>query len=134
MLRATRNGIEIAPLLAPTPPGGAGEQLRADPVPAYADPAHWQVALHIAGHGHRLGDPWSRSEITHALRAWTTQHGQPPHIRHWARASTEHPNYTTVFRWFGTWRAALKAAGLGLAPVDRHTHQVNGRYAPLRPG
>jgi hypothetical protein len=34
-------------------------------------------------------------------------------------------------RWFGTWSAALKAAGLGPAPVTRHSYQENGRYARL---
>jgi DNA invertase Pin-like site-specific DNA recombinase len=127
MLRWTPRGIEIAPILAASPSQDP-HQRRADPVPAYADPDHWQVALHIAGHGHRIGDRWSRPEIKHALIAWTTAHARSPHIRDWPLATTEHPNCTTVVRTFGSWRAALKAAGLSLAPVRRHTLRANGTF------
>lgn len=127
MLRTTPQGIEIAPILAPNLLD-AGPERHRDPVPAYADPDHWQVALRIAGHGHRIGDRWSNPEIEHALRNWTTQHGRPPHVREWHRASPENPNYTTVIDRYGTWRLGLKAAGLSLPSVRRHSMRKNGSF------
>ena len=83
----------------------------------------------MAGPGHRVEDRWSSAEIIHALRAWTTAHGQPPYVRQWDRASSAHPNCTTVIDRFGSWRKGLAPAGLGLAPVKRHDVREKGTFA-----
>ncbi len=133
MLRNTPQGIEIAPIFRRSSHAAASEQARADPAPAYADADHWQIALQISGHGHRIGDIWSEPEITHALRTWTANHGHPPYLRQWGHATTEHPHYSTVIKRFGTWRTALKTAGLGLAPVTHHNIRDKGRFVSGNP-
>jgi hypothetical protein len=102
---------------------------RRDSGPAVADPDQWRVALRIAGHAHRAGDPWSTPEIILAIRAWTTAHGRAPYFRSWRFASPQNPSNTTVVNRFGNWRTALAAAGFDLAPVTRHRYYRDGRYA-----
>ncbi len=129
VLRPTPRGIEIAPILAPSTRSNIASG--PDPTPAYADPDHWQVALRIAGHGHRHGDRWGKAEILHALRTWAAANGRSPHIRDWRLATPEYPHHNVVISRFGRWNTALAAAALTPAPVRRHTHKVAGRYAPL---
>jgi DNA invertase Pin-like site-specific DNA recombinase len=126
VLRPTPRGIEIAPVLSPLTPTSAR---RPDPTPAFADPDHWQVALRIAGYGHRHGDRWGEAEILYALRSWASSNGRSPYMRDWALATPEHPNHNIVVSRFGRWNNGLEAAGLTPAPVCRHTHKVGGRYA-----
>ncbi len=120
MLRSTNRGYEIAPIPNPNSPTGGQ---RATPHPAYANPDSWQIVLQLAGPGHRTKDPWRAPEIIHALQSWTKEHGYAPHTRDWARATSEHPNWSTVNNRFGGWNSALKAAGLIPTPVARHTHR-----------
>ena len=125
-LRLVDRGVEIAPIISSR---ASRAEFRRDPVPTYADPDHWHVAMHIGGARHRHGDRWSSAEIIHALSARTTARGQPPYVRQWEHANTAHPNSTTVIDRFGSRRNALAAAGLELAPVTRHDVRVNGTCA-----
>jgi Homing endonuclease associated repeat len=61
---------------------------------------------------------WKNGEIVEALRAWTARHGRPPLSSDWRRAATDHPTAALVPGRFGSWRAALDAAGLAPGRVE----------------
>ncbi len=74
---------------------------------------------------------WTRSAIILAIGEWAAQYGEPPAVPDWspfaarhqlhdeeraqrcerAKAAGEHPSYQTVIREFGSWNAAIEAAG-----------------------
>lgn len=55
---------------------------------------------------------WTRPLIIAALQEWTKLHGRRPVYADWLTAGRGHPTTSTVTKWFGSWRAALKAADL----------------------
>jgi DNA invertase Pin-like site-specific DNA recombinase len=55
---------------------------------------------------------WDDQDIIQALNRWATEHGHPPADIRWRPAAREHPCSKTVRDHFGSWQAALKAAGL----------------------
>lgn len=79
---------------------------------------------------HTRPDTWDEERIAAALREWTREVGTPPKSYEWCPASArsagligpedskwerEHPRWpgnTTVYRYFGSWAAALEAAGI----------------------
>jgi hypothetical protein len=77
---------------------------------------HWGDALGAAGleptrrPPHR-SEPWRDEEICEALRGWTVAHGRPPVSLDWIRSASDHPQSNTVRNHFGSWEAALVAAG-----------------------
>jgi DNA invertase Pin-like site-specific DNA recombinase len=77
----------------------------------------WTRALHAAGltpPPRKKCEPrgWTREEIIHAMCEWGDEHGRPPKGLEWARAGTVHPSAPSVRKSFGSWQAALQAAGL----------------------
>jgi hypothetical protein len=70
---------------------------------------------------------WDRVAIVGALRAWAAEHGRPPSSADWRGADPtgRRPATYRVQREFGTWGAALDAAGVASAA---HT-STNGRSA-----
>jgi hypothetical protein len=54
---------------------------------------------------------WSTVDVLHALQEATRAAGQPPRSTEWFRAAADHPCSTTVRDRFGSWTAALEAAG-----------------------
>jgi hypothetical protein len=54
---------------------------------------------------------WPKRRVLARLRAWAQEHGRPPTLEEWRRAGESHPSAATVRRLFGTWNAALVAAG-----------------------
>ncbi len=78
---------------------------------------HWDDALHAAGlppvirAKHRL-TPWPQPEIIRALQRWAAARGRPPHGLDWITAAPDRPCAGTVYNHYGTWSAALSAAGL----------------------
>jgi hypothetical protein len=64
---------------------------------------------HRRGRIHRR---WEDSEIIDTLRAWATEHGRSPKLTDWFFTDPDHPTSHTVRRRFGSWRKALKRAGL----------------------
>jgi hypothetical protein len=55
----------------------------------------------------------SREEVLDAIAAWTRERGRPPTQVDWPSANgARWPSYMTVTTHFGSWRAALEAAGL----------------------
>lgn len=55
---------------------------------------------------------WTQDRIIDALRSWHNDHDRVPSPRDWTRATTEHPHTSAVYKRFGSWLAALEAAGL----------------------
>lgn len=56
---------------------------------------------------------WTPEEIIAAFRQWADDHdGAPPSIGDWDGGGSSHPAPITVRRHFGTWAAAVHAAGL----------------------
>ena len=62
--------------------------------------------------GPRRHGQWSASAIVSALQVVTRAAGRPPRSTEWLRASPDHPCSTTVRERYGSWTAALAAAGL----------------------
>ncbi len=73
-------------------------------------------------HGH-LHRTWEDTEILAALQAWAEEHGRSPKITEWYGSDPDRPTSHTARRRFGSWRNALKRAGL--KPAARAT-----RYRP----
>jgi len=75
----------------------------------------WNRALVAAGLAPRASpaEPvWGPDAIIAAILAWADEHnGQPPKRRDWNVAGPDHPGGEPVYRVFGSWRAALTAAG-----------------------
>jgi Homing endonuclease associated repeat len=55
---------------------------------------------------------WSTSAVVRALQDAARAAGRPPRSTEWFRAAPDHPCSTTVRERFGSWTAAVEAAGL----------------------
>jgi sulfur relay (sulfurtransferase) DsrC/TusE family protein len=58
----------------------------------------------------------NRDEVIQLLRDYHRAHGTPPRVTAWQHARLT-PGIKTIYRRFGSWPAALAAAGLP-SPVD----------------
>ena len=57
-------------------------------------------------------DPiWTDDLIIAAIRKWAADHGQPPTVNGWFYAGDDRPGRVTVINRFGSWNAAIAAAG-----------------------
>jgi hypothetical protein len=87
----------------------------------------------------------SREDILRALREWDRRYGEPPALADWAPARARRlkqswraerylagdwPHLSTVLKRFGTFGAAVRAAGLEPRPRGRHVRGHSG----LHPG
>lgn len=54
---------------------------------------------------------WTREKIIDAIAAHVLEHGETPTANGWANASDTHPGQSTVIQRFGSWKAAIVAAG-----------------------
>jgi DNA-binding CsgD family transcriptional regulator len=55
---------------------------------------------------------WTRGRIVEAMQRWYGERRRFPTRSDWQKASDWHPAASTVYRVFGSWKAALKAARL----------------------
>jgi hypothetical protein len=55
---------------------------------------------------------WTRERIVEAVRRWERESGRPPRRSDWQHAADWHPAASTVYRPMGSWRVALRAAGI----------------------
>jgi hypothetical protein len=55
---------------------------------------------------------WTRETILYALDLWHRKHLRAPSAREWWCAGPNHPSSWTVIKVFGSWNAAIAAAGL----------------------
>ena len=62
---------------------------------------------------------WPPPRVVERLQAWAHEHGRPPTLEEWRRAGARHPSAATVRRLFGSWNAALVAAGFEKRPPGR---------------
>jgi hypothetical protein len=75
----------------------------------------WDKALKRAGlkpSRRRQGRYWTEQEVVHALRAWAKRHGRAPRAQGWTKAAPTHPCARSVWMRYGTFGAAVAAAGL----------------------
>jgi hypothetical protein len=63
------------------------------------------------GAGPRAGFRWTHELIVYALELHHRKHLRAPTKREWQRAGEDHPSLMTVRRVFGSWNAAVAAAG-----------------------
>jgi hypothetical protein len=61
--------------------------------------------------GPREGFRWTADTIIYAIDLWHRRHLQTPSAREWEQAGENHPCRQTVMRVFGSWNAAIAAAG-----------------------
>jgi hypothetical protein len=72
----------------------------------------WREALRRAGFA-TFKRTWARDEVIAVLQHAARIEGGRPRQTEWMRATTQRPAASTVRNLFGTWQAALHAAGLG---------------------
>ena len=66
---------------------------------------------------------WTRERIVVAMQAWAAERGRPPAADEWRVSGLwEHPSQGTVRNVFGSWSAAVVAAGF--VPRPRHRPKV----------
>jgi hypothetical protein len=90
------------------------------------------IRARLVEHARGLNKVWDRESILAAINAWTVEHGTPPTAMDWnpsmarargrndrarRHAEGDWPFYSTVVAYFGSWTAALQAAGWTGRPV-----------------
>jgi hypothetical protein len=79
---------------------------------------------------------WTRELIIYALDLHHRRHLRVPTKREWEKAGEDHPSLMTVRRAFGSWNAAVTAAGLrargpgGPRHGPRRRDPASGRWLP----
>ena len=61
--------------------------------------------------GPRTGFRWTHDTIVYAITLWYRKHSRTPLTSEWDQAGENHPSRQTVARVFGSWNAAIAAAG-----------------------
>ena len=113
-------------------PATAGHYLRAHSCPGCGGPVVSPRGRHCTSCAPKFRRRnWSREALISALRAWGEEHGKPPEAqdwlpsvdrsRQWAREYPRWPSATQVQRAFGSWGAALDAAGYPVERWDRES-------------
>jgi Homing endonuclease associated repeat len=88
------------------------------------------------GAGPRSGFRWTPELIVYAIDLHHRRHLKLPSKRDWVRAGEDHPSLQTVRRAFGSWSAAVAAAGFrprgpgGARFVTRARCSETGRWLP----
>lgn len=62
------------------------------------------------------GFRWTHDMIVYAINLWYRKHNRTPLASEWEAAGENHPSRQTVMRFFGSWNAAMKAAGFQPRP------------------
>ena len=90
--------------------------------------------------GPRTGYSWNRETIVYAIDLWHRRYLKTPTVAEWERAGDDHPCRHTVQRVFGSWSAAMRAAGFKPRrrgqprhPWRRARCPVTGRWVPFTP-
>jgi Homing endonuclease associated repeat len=90
----------------------------------------WREATRAAGLSPRRLR-WTDEQTRAALRAWARRHGRAPRAVDWSRATDEHPSTSVPVARFGSWTAALRAAGLSARHQPYTTEQVTAGLREL---
>jgi Homing endonuclease associated repeat len=80
--------------------------------------------------GPRDGFSWTRENIVYAIELWHRRHLYAPTVEEWEQAGDDHPCRQTVLRVFGSWSAAIRAAGLRPRARGEHLRQQCRRRCP----
>lgn len=128
--------------------GNHGVRLPYPPV-VYQVFGSWGGLIRAAGFDHQRGyerddawkarmsaerTVWTADGIIQAFQAWAAAHGRTPSSLDWKEGGEGRPAYLTVIREFGSWAAAVAAAGL--PPNTRRkprkgAKKMAGRYVVL---
>lgn len=91
----------------------------------------WNNMIEAAGYKpRRRGRQFAtnRKQVVDAIYRWRFDHGELPTSEQWMRWSADRPNTTQVTRLFGSWNAAIIAAGydpdLSYRSKDGYRHQA----------
>lgn len=100
-----------------------------------------RIAAERAGHQTAVPEPkrevetvrtsqrkWPRQAIIEAIRRWALEHGAPPTNDQWVKGALGRPTASTVAKEFGSWSAAIEAAGF-----DRPVRGGNNRSSVREP-
>jgi hypothetical protein len=74
--------------------------------------------------GPRTGFRWTNETIVYAITLWYRKHSRTPLTSEWDQAGENHPSRQTVARVFGSWNAAMLAAGFTPRPRGRQPRSV----------
>ena len=69
--------------------------------------------------GPRLGFRWTPETVVYAIQLWHRQYSRLPRTSDWEQAGENNPSRQTVMRVFGSWNAAMEAAGFKPRPRGR---------------
>lgn len=80
----------------------------------------WNAAITAAGlrprPKGRMPKRWTEQQIIEAIQRWVDQHGQTPRCSDWRRNGHRRPCASSVVWTFGSWNAAIAAAGFDPRP------------------
>src|SRR5258708_35870194 len=74
--------------------------------------------------GPRTGFRWTHDTIVYAITLWYRKHSRTPLTSEWDQAGENHPSRQTVARVFGSWNAAMLAAGFTPRPRGRQPRSL----------
>jgi hypothetical protein len=75
---------------------------------------------------------WDRASIVAAIQRWNDEHGEPPKSTEWVKKQDGRPTMSTVINHFGTWVAAIVAAGFEPRRSGGQPGVAVGAAAPVR--
>lgn len=61
----------------------------------------------------------SEQDYIDAIQRWAREHGEPPRMADWRPAVGDYPSTSAVEERFGSWNAAIRAAGFTPRPPGR---------------
>ena len=70
-----------------------------------------KTALRCLSCSRKARKRWTKAEVLRRMHAWDELHGESPRWEDWKGAGGEWPPATVVQRLFGSWNAAIEAAG-----------------------
>lgn len=79
------------------------------------------------------GDYWPQEQILDAINAFFVRTGRAPTSLDWRVATKKTPNRNQVVRRFGTFNAAIRAAGLTPRKTGKRFNYQKERYKPPTP-
>jgi hypothetical protein len=80
--------------------------------------------------GPRQGFRWTEELIVYAIDLWHRSHLRTPTVEEWETAGDNHPSRATVQRRFGSWSAAMRAAGFRPRSQGEYARPWSRRRCP----
>jgi hypothetical protein len=82
--------------------------------------------------GPRVGFRWTRENIAYAIDLWHRTHLRAPTALDWQLAGEDHPSTSNIRRVFGSWNAAMRAAGFTAVKPGGRRLRTEAELDPLR--